>query len=307
MNKKKLVPKCQYGTNRGGLVHHDRITPGTWGNRGQGNELESALENGLSTIWTGVKWIGDKVLNAGDYFDRGLAYVTGLIPGGETAEEALENKKHEQNPQYESYTSVSSGKTYSTPYWVDVKGENHYYPQIGIPPQLPSLPTNAPGSMIAIHNKMKKLIQSWKVGERRYQALGMADAMANSKTAQRLNQLIQEFNEGLKAMGKSIKKADDVKLYGKAEAAYKHTKAMATDMRSVNAGRPATKKYLREIEDMLYKDQSPVAKKMYEQLRLKRAKISDPVALKSAEEKIFREYATKRNLTHHLSKLGWIE
>ena len=58
---------------------------------------------------------------------------------------------------------------------------------------------------------------------------------------------------------------------------------------------------------MLYKDQSPVAKKMYEQLRLKRAKISDPAALKTAEEKIFREYATRRNLTHILNKLGWVE
>ena len=301
--KKQLIKKAQRGTV---LMDNNDPTKGTWGDRGQGNELQSALENGLSGVWNGVKWVGDKVLNAGKYVDRGLSYTVGLLPGGLSAEEMLENKKREQNPQQKTYTSLD-GTTYDYLSWTDVNGEEHSVPQTGIPPVLPPLPANAPGSLVAIHNQMKRLIQSWRVGERRYQALGMADAMANSKTAQRYNQFLREFEEGVATMGKSAKNVDDVKLYGKAEAAYKHTKAMATDMRSVNAGRPATKKYLREIEDMLYKDQSPVAKKMYEQLRLKRAKISDPSALKIAEEKIFREYATRRNLTHHLSKLGWIE
>lgn len=319
----KLIKKCKYGTPRGGLVPHQES--GSWGDRGQGNELQSALENGLSGMWNGVKWIGDKVINAGDYIDRGLSYAVGLIPGGETAEEALENKKREQNPQYETSTSLSTGETYNTPYWIDTKGEKHYYPSTGTPPPLPALPANAPGSLVAIHNQMKKLIQSWRVGERRYQALGMADAMANSKTAQRYNQFLRAFEEGMAAMGKSIKKVDDVKLHGKAEAAYRHARAIqsptttttiangevTTKTKNIGGrafnGRPVRKKYLREIEDMLYKDQSPVAKKMYEQLRLKRAKISNSDALKAAEEKIFKEYATRRNLTHHLSKLGWAD
>jgi hypothetical protein len=49
-------------------------------------------------VWNGVKWVGDKVINAGDYIDRGLAYAAGLIPGGQTAQEAYEETKRQQNP-----------------------------------------------------------------------------------------------------------------------------------------------------------------------------------------------------------------
>jgi hypothetical protein len=35
---------------------------GTWGDRGKGNEIQSALEKGLS-------WIGDKFVNSEDYFE----------------------------------------------------------------------------------------------------------------------------------------------------------------------------------------------------------------------------------------------
>jgi hypothetical protein len=34
---KKLIKKCQYGTPRGGSVPHQES--GSWGDRGQGNEL----------------------------------------------------------------------------------------------------------------------------------------------------------------------------------------------------------------------------------------------------------------------------
>ena len=305
---KKLIKKCQYGTPRGGLVPHQES--GSWGDRGQGNELESALENGLSAIWNGVKWVGDKIINAGDYVDRGLAYTVGLIPGGKTAKESLDDVIKEQNReiQYESIPTLG-GKTFELPYYIDDNGEKQYTDIVytGTPPMLPALPANAPGSMIAIHNKMKKLIQSWRVGEKRYQALGMADAMANSKTAQRLNQLMQEFNEGLKAMGKSIKKVDDVKLHGKAEAAYKHTKAMATDMRSVNAGRPARKKYLNQIEDMLTADNTPFGNEIRYAIDKKTAMLKDPQAKVLAKEKLLKQYAIQRNLQHQLRQLGWIE
>lgn len=319
--KKQLIKKAQRGTV---LMDNNDPTKGTWGNRGQGNELQSALENGLSGVWNGVKWVGDKVSNVGNYVDRGLSYTMGLLPRGLSAEEMLENKKRKQNPQQKTYTLLD-GTTHDYLSWTDVNGKEHIVPQTGTPPVLPALPANAPGSLIAIHNQMKKLIQSWRVGERRYQALGMADAMANSKTAQRYNQFLREFEEGVSAMGKSAKNVDDVKLYGKAEASYRSARAIqaptttttikngevTTKTKSIGTrafnGRPVRKKYMLEIEDMLYKDQSPAAKKMYEQLRLKRAKISDPNALKIAEEKIFRDYATRRNLTHHLSKLGWIE
>lgn len=40
---------------------------GTWGNRGQGNELQSAIENGLS-------WVGDKIINLDDYIEDAFNY-----------------------------------------------------------------------------------------------------------------------------------------------------------------------------------------------------------------------------------------
>jgi hypothetical protein len=54
--RNKLIKKCKYGTPRGGLVPHQES--GSWGDRGQGNELQSALENGLTGMWNGVKWVG---------------------------------------------------------------------------------------------------------------------------------------------------------------------------------------------------------------------------------------------------------
>lgn len=41
---------------------------GTWGNRGKGNEIQSALEKGLS-------WIGDKFVNGADYLEDGFNYL----------------------------------------------------------------------------------------------------------------------------------------------------------------------------------------------------------------------------------------
>lgn len=41
---------------------------GTWGNRGKGNELQSALEKGLS-------WLGDKFINGAEYVEDGFNYL----------------------------------------------------------------------------------------------------------------------------------------------------------------------------------------------------------------------------------------
>lgn len=298
----KLITKHNYGTNRGGLVPHQES--GTWGDRGQGNELQSALENGLTGVWNGVKWVGDKIINAGDYIDRGLAYAVGLIPGGMTPEESVENMKRQQNPQTETFTA-SDGTVYTSSFYEDVDGNKHTLPITTKPPLLPSLPTNAPKTLVDIYGRMKKLVSSWRTNERYYASIGKP--FETSKTVTRFNQLLKEYNEGIKALGKSAGKADDVELYGKAKEAYKSSKAMATDMRSVNGGRPVRIKYLRQIEESLAKDQSPWAVKAYENLKLKRAKIQDKQALKTAEEKIFRDYATRRNMEHQLKQLGWYE
>ena len=91
---------------------------GTWGNRGQGNELQSAFENGLS-------WIGDKIMNFGDYVDQGISYLAGALPGGQTAEEALQDKKNEQ-------LAKNSGQRG----YVDHYGNYKLFPTTGVGPQV---------------------------------------------------------------------------------------------------------------------------------------------------------------------------
>ena len=66
------IQKYQTGTVKGGLQPQNYS--GSWGDRGQGNELQSAFENGLS-------WIGDKVMNAGDYIDKGINKGIELVFG----------------------------------------------------------------------------------------------------------------------------------------------------------------------------------------------------------------------------------
>lgn len=125
MNKKKLIPRCQYGTNRGGLVNHDRITPGTWGNRGQGNELQSALERGLSAVGKGVR----HVLNLPAYIEDGTNWLLGAIPGGFTSEEWVHDGRAKRE-------AGSGGQ------WVDHRGNTHVNPMQGVLPDW-LLPTPA--------------------------------------------------------------------------------------------------------------------------------------------------------------------
>lgn len=291
--KKKLIKKCQYGTPRGGLVPHQ--SSGSWGDRGQGNELQSALENGLSGIWNGVKWVGDKFINLGDYVDDGLDYLVGFLPGkGLSPDEMVANNRLARESENGVYH--------------DVNGNTQINPVTLKAPLLPTLPAGASLTLKGIHDQMKKLVQSWKVGERRYTALGRPDAMDNSKTAYRYNQFLKAFNEGVANMGNKISKIDNIKVSDKVEASIKSGKAMSTSVggRAWN-GRPATVKYKRAIEDAIYKDKTPYGQKMLDALRLKRAKITDKKALKLAEEKILREYAIRRNMEHQLRQLGWIE
>lgn len=282
----KLIKKCQYGTPRGGLV--PRQYSGTWGNRGQGNELQSAVENGLS-------WVGDKFINAGDYIDDGLAYLVGLLPGGLTPKESIANTKLARE--------ANEGEIY-----YDVNGNTQIKPVTLKAPLLPTLPAGASPTLKGIHDKMRKLVQSWKVGERRYAALGRPDAMDNSKTAHRYNQFLKAFNEGIANTGNKVSKTDNIKVSDKVEASIKSGKAMSTSVggRAWN-GRPATVKYKRAIEEAIYNDKTPYGQKMWDALRLKRAKIIDKKALKLAEDKILREYAIRRNMEHQLKQLGWIK
>jgi hypothetical protein len=74
--KKQLIKKHQLGGPIAGLSQ--QRSSGSWGNRGQGNEGESLLENGLSWVW-------DKISNVGEYTSRGLDWAIGAIDPTMTA------------------------------------------------------------------------------------------------------------------------------------------------------------------------------------------------------------------------------
>lgn len=110
------VYKYQQGTSRGGLL--PRKYSGTWGNRGQGNELQSALEILLSQT-------GDMIINSEDYIGQGLAYLGGLLPGGLSAEEAVQNERNKQ-------TAKKEGKKG----FVNAFGKYEYFPIYGVAPDV---------------------------------------------------------------------------------------------------------------------------------------------------------------------------
>lgn len=110
------VCKYQQGTPRGGLL--PKKYSGTWGNRGQGNELQSALENVLSQT-------GDMIINSGDYIEQGLAYLGGLLPGGLSAEEALQSERNKQ-------AAMREGKDG----FVNAFGKYEYFPITGVAPDV---------------------------------------------------------------------------------------------------------------------------------------------------------------------------
>ena len=136
----KQIGFHQTGTVKGGL--QPQSYSGTWGDRGQGNELQSAFENGLS-------WIGDKVINAEDYIDQGLAYLTGLIPGGMTANESLQDTKLAQ-------TAKNAGE----PGYMDVYGEYQMFPNAGVAP-LPTPLKNPSPELSKMYDELRKL--RWNV------------------------------------------------------------------------------------------------------------------------------------------------
>ena len=292
---KKLIKKCQYGTPRGGLVKHQES--GSWGDRGQGNELQSALENGLTGVWDGVKWVGDKVFNAGDYIDRGLAYVVGLIPGGMSAQESLENTKRSQNPQQDIFTT-SDGTQYITQYWIDTDGNEHLIPVGGVAPPLPILPSNATPTMQALFNDLKRQRFNWQVRESQLRKIGKADTIESTGTVKVYRRLESELNKLIDSAKGHLNKTDDVKLSKKQNAQYKHSKYMASesqgkvgDLRTVNSGRPALKgRQWDEVERVLRTDSNPKAKTLVEQYDKKVAKGINKEALKIARKKMLEQY-----------------
>ena len=284
MNK-KLIKKCQYGTPRGGLVPHQES--GSWGDRGQGNELQSTLENGLSGIWNGVKWVGDKFINMGDYIDDGLDYLVGFLPGkGLSPDEMVANNR-----------LAREGEVY-----YDVNGNMQMSPITLKAPLLPTLPANATPAMQALFNDLKRQRVSWQVRESQLRKIGKADTMESTGTAKVYRRLEDELNKLIESAKGRLNKTDDVKLSKKQNAQYKHTKYMASesegrvgDLRTMNSGRPALRgRQWDEVERFMRTDKDPKVISMLNQYDIKAAKGINPEALKQARMKMLQDYLNMR-------------
>ena len=206
---------------------------GTWGNRGQGNELQSALE-------TGATWVVDKILNAGDYIDDTVAYLVGLIPGGKySADEMVENNRRSRE--------VGSGQQ-----WEDTQGKLHVNPTYAIP-ILPTLPVNASPATIEAFNNLKRLRPSLAVRESQLKKAGLLHKLEETLPAKKYREAELAFKRTLEPVKKH---EDPTPLTRKQKMAYKAEKARSTDdLRSVNSGRPAVReRQYDEIERMMRKD-----------------------------------------------------
>lgn len=273
----KQIGFHQTGTVKGGL--QPQQYSGSWGDRGQGNELQSAFENGLS-------WIGDKVMNAGDYIDQGLAYLTGLIPGGMTADESLQDTKLAQ-------TARNAGE----PGYVDIYGEYQMFPNAGVAP-LPTPLKNPSPELLKMYDGLKKLRWNVQIRESQLRKAGQLDMIESTRTAKKYRDAEQAYLnavEEFKANQPHMKRmTSDVVLTRKQDASFKRNKAAATgDGRANNQGRPVLKERQWDwVEEMMRKD--PKAAGAINRYEIKVAKGLDKKHLREARKKMLEEYAKSR-------------
>ena len=269
------IQKCQAGTPRGGLVNHQNS--GTWGDRGQGNELQSAFENGLS-------WAADKVMNFGDYAEQGLAYLTGLIPGGMTADESLQDTRLAQ-------TARNAGE----PGYTDIYGEYQMFPITGMPPALPVLPKNASPELTDMYNGLVKQWKSYSARESQMKKDGILDKLKSTLTVKRYEEKEKAFNDAVaefKANQPHLKRMQsDVTLTRKQDASFKRSKAASTgDGRANNQGRPVMKeRQWQYVEEMMRKD--PKAASIINRLDIKKAQGMDPKLWRQRRKEVLEKYA----------------
>lgn len=273
----KQIGFHQTGTVKGGL--QPQSYSGTWGDRGQGNELQSAFENGLS-------WIGDKVINAEDYIDQGLAYLTGLIPGGMTANESLQDTKLAQ-------TAKNAGE----PGYMDVYGEYQMFPNAGVAP-LPTPLKNPSPELSKMYDELRKLRWNVQIRESQLRKAGQLDKIESTRTAKKYKEAEQAYLnavEEFKANQPHMKRmTSDVVLTRKQDASFKRNKAAATnDGRANNQGRPVLKERQWDwVEEMMRKD--PKAAGTLNRYDIKVAKGLDKKHLREARKKMLEEYARSR-------------
>lgn len=273
----KQIGFHQTGTVKGGL--QPQQYSGSWGNRGKGNELQSAFENGLS-------WIGDKVINAGDYIDQGISYLTGLIPGGMTADESLQDTRLAQ-----------SARNAGEPGYMNIYGEYQTFPNTGVAP-LPTALKNPSPELSKMYDGLKKLRWNVQIRESQLRKAGQLDMIESTRTAKKYRDAEQAYLnavEEFKANQPHMKRmTSDVVLTRKQDAAYKGTKAVSTgDMRSANQGRPVLKERQWDwVEEMMRKD--PKAAGVLNRYDIKVAKGMDKKHLREARKKMLEEYAKSR-------------
>lgn len=271
------IQKYQTGTVKGGL--QPQQYSGSWGDRGQGNELQSAFENGLS-------WIEDKVMNAGDYIDQGLAYLTGLIPGGMTADESLQDTKLAQ-----------SAKNAGEPGYMDIYGEYQMFPNAGVAP-LPTPLKNPSPELSKLYDGLKKLRWNVQIRESQLRKAGQLDKIESTRTAKKYKEAEQAYLnavEEFKANQPHMKRmTSDVVLTRKQDASFKRNKAAATgDGRANNQGRPVLKERQWDwVEEMMRKD--PKAAGAINRYEIKVAKGLEKKHLREARKKMLEEYAKSR-------------
>lgn len=271
------IQKYQTGTVKGGL--QPQQYSGSWGDRGQGNELQSAFENGLS-------WIGDKVMNAGDYIDQGLAYLTGLIPGGMTADESLQDTRLAQ-----------SARNAGEPGYMDIYGEYQMFPNAGVAP-LPTPLKNPSPELSQMYDGLKKLRWNVQIRESQLRKAGQLDKIESTLTAKKYKDAeqaylnaVEEFKANQPHMKRMI---NDVILTRKQDASFKRNKAAATgDGRANNQGRPILKERQWDwVEEMMRKD--PKAASTLNRYDIKVAKGLEKKHLREARKKMLEEYAKSR-------------
>ena len=273
----KQIGFHQTGTVRGGL--QPQQYSGSWGDRGQGNELQSAFENGLS-------WVADKVVNAGDYIDQGISYLTGLIPGGMTADESLQDTRLAQ-----------SAKNAGEPGYMDIYGEYQMFPNAGVAP-LPTPLKNPSPELSKMYDGLRKLRWNVQIRESQLRKAGQLDKIESTLTAKKYKDAEQAYLnavEEFKANQPHMKRmTNDVILTRKQDASFKRNKAAATgDGRANNQGRPILKERQWDwVEEMMRKD--PKAAGTINRYEIKVAKGLDKKHLREARKKMLEEYAKSR-------------
>jgi hypothetical protein len=201
-----------------------------------------------------LSWVGDKIVNAGDYIENGLIRLVGFIPGGDlTTEEMLENKR----------LAEESG---NQPYY-DVRGNLQTNPIKLTAPVLPIMPANATPAMKALYADMKRARFNWQVRESQLRKVGKADMIESTGTAKVYRHLEKAWDDLVNKRKLSTKNSNE-KLNKKQIAEFKANKYMASeaddtvgDLRTLNSGRPALKgRQWDEVERVLRTDSNPKAK-----------------------------------------------